>query len=213
MDFTFERNINYYETDKMGVVHHSNYIRFLEEARCYWLQSIEMPFDLLEDNGITIPVLGVNCTYKYHVTFGDTIIIKPYVKEYSGVRMTVGYEIADKKNGKIVLTGETKHCFTDKSLKPINLKKYNKEFNDKFESLLKNRKRVKNMEEIKLNVNGMVCGGCEKRVVNSLSTIDGVKEVIANHNEGTVAIKSDEKIDRNIIKEKIEDLGFEVKED
>lgn len=213
MDFTFERNINYYETDKMGVVHHSNYIRFLEEARCYWLQSIEMPFDLLEDNGITIPVLGVNCTYKYHVTFGDTIIIKPYVKEYSGVRMTVGYEIADKKNGKIVLTGETKHCFTDKSLKPINLKKYNKEFNDKFESLLKNRKRVKNMEEIRLNVNGMVCGGCEKRVVNSLSTIDGVKEVIANHNEGTVAIKSDEKIDRNIIKEKIEDLGFEVKED
>ena len=213
MDFTFERNINYYETDKMGVVHHSNYIRFLEEARCYWLQSIEMPFDLLEDNGITIPVLGVNCTYKYHVTFGDTIIIKPYVKEYSGVRMTVGYEIADKKNGKIVLTGETKHCFTDKSLKPINLKKYNKEFNDKFESLLKNRKRVKNMEEIRLNVNGMVCGGCEKRVVNSLSTIDGVKEVIANHNEGTVVIKSDEKIDRNIIKEKIEDLGFEVKED
>ena len=71
------------------------------------------------------------------ITFGDTIIIKPYVKEYSGVRMTVGYEIADKKNGKIVLTGETKHCFTDKSLKPINLKKYNKEFNDKFESLLK----------------------------------------------------------------------------
>lgn len=51
--------------------------------------------------------------------------------------MTVGYEITDKKNGKIVLTGETKHCFTDKSLKPINLKKYNKEFNDKFESLLK----------------------------------------------------------------------------
>lgn len=213
MDFTFERNINYYETDKMGVVHHSNYIRFLEEARCYWLQSIEMPFDLLEDNGITIPVLGVNCTYKYHVTFGDTIIIKPYVKEYSGVRMTVGYEIVDKKNGKIVLTGETKHCFTDKNLKPINLKKYNKEFNDKFESLLKNRKRVKNMEEIRLNVNGMVCGGCEKRVVNSLSTIDGVKEVIANHNEGTVVIKSDEKIDRNIIKEKIEDLAFEVKED
>ena len=75
MDFTFERNINYYETDKMGVVHHSNYIRFFEEARCYWLQSIEMPFDLLEDNGITIPVLGVNCTYKYHVTFGDILVV------------------------------------------------------------------------------------------------------------------------------------------
>ena len=37
MGFTFERKINYYETDKMGVVHHSNYIRFMEEARCDWL--------------------------------------------------------------------------------------------------------------------------------------------------------------------------------
>lgn len=136
MGFTFERKINYYETDKMGVVHHSNYIRYMEEARCAWLESIEMSFSVLEENDITIPVLGVNCSYKYHVTFDDTIIIKPFVKEYTGVRMTVGYEVEDKKTGKIVLTGETKHCFTNKSLKPINLKKYNLEFSNKFQKLL-----------------------------------------------------------------------------
>ena len=135
MEYIFERTINYYETDRMGVVHHSNYIRFLEEARCDWLKSIEMPFELLEQNGITIPVLGVNCEYKYHVTFGDTIIIKPYVKSYTGVRMTIGYEVINKETKKVVLLGETKHCFTDKSLKPVNLKKYNKEFSNKFESL------------------------------------------------------------------------------
>ena len=136
MGFTFERKINYYETDKMGVVHHSNYNRYMEEARCAWLESIEMPFSVLEENDITIPVLGVNCSYKYHVTFDDTIIIKPFVKEYTGVRMTVGYEVEDKKTGKIILTGETKHCFTNKSLKPINLKKYNLEFSNKFQKLL-----------------------------------------------------------------------------
>lgn len=136
MGFTFERKINYYETDKMGVVHHSNYIRYMEEARCSWLENIEMPFSLLEENNITIPVLGVNCIYKYHVTFGDTIIIRPFAKEYSGVRMTVGYEMIDKKTEKIVLIGETKHCFTDKNLKPINLKKYNPEFSNKFQNLL-----------------------------------------------------------------------------
>ena len=136
-EFIFERDINYYETDKMGVVHHSNYIRFLEEARCGWLEHIDMPFDLLEANGVTIPVLGVNCTYKHHVTFGDTIIIKPYAKEYTGVRMTIGYYVTDKKTGKTVLICETKHCLTDKKLKPVNLKKYNKEFNDKFENLLR----------------------------------------------------------------------------
>ena len=136
MRFIFERKINYYETDKMGVVHHSNYIRFMEEARCYWLESIDMPFEVLEENQITIPVLGVSCNYKYHATFGNTILIKAYMKEYSGVRMTVGYEMTDKETGRLFLTGETKHCFTNKSLKPINLKKYAPEFSNKFQNLL-----------------------------------------------------------------------------
>lgn len=136
MGIIFERKINYYETDRMGVVHHSNYIRFLEEARCYWLEKAEMPFALLEENGITIPVLEVNCSYKYHVTFGDTILINVFAKEYTGVRMTVGYEVRDKKTDKIVLLGETKHCFTDRNLKPVNLKKYAPDFSKKIENLL-----------------------------------------------------------------------------
>jgi len=50
--------------------------------------------------------------------------------------MTVGYEVTKKGTGEIVLIGETKHCFTDKNLKPINLKKYNSEFSNKFQNLL-----------------------------------------------------------------------------
>ena len=135
MKTIYERKINYYETDRMGVVHHSNYIRFLEEARCYWLDKENMPFDLLEENGITVPVLSVNVNYKYHVTYGDTLIVNVFMKEYNGVRMTVGYELTDKKNGNVILTGETKHCFTNKELKPINLKKVNPEFHAKFENM------------------------------------------------------------------------------
>lgn len=136
MEYNYERKINYYETDRMGVVHHSNYIRFLEEARCNWLESIGLPFATLEENGITIPVLAVNCEYKHHVTFNDVIIIEMVVKEYTGVRMTVQYKIINKNTGDIVLVGETKHCFTNKNLRPINLKKFNKEFSNKFENLL-----------------------------------------------------------------------------
>ena len=136
MGITYERKINYYETDRMGVVHHSNYIRFLEEARCEWLNELGMPFELFEERGITIPVLGVNLTYKYHVTFGDTILIHTFMKEYTGVRMTVGYEVKDKKTGNIVLTGETKHCFTNRELKPINLKKHAPDFSKKYESIV-----------------------------------------------------------------------------
>lgn len=143
MSYLFERRINYYETDRMGVVHHSNYIRYLEEARCFWLEELQMPFSLLEENGITIPVLGVNCRYQYHVTFDDTIQIYVSIKEYTGVRMTVGYEVIDKKTKKTVLTGETKHCFTDRNLKPINLKKHAPEFSQKFEQILEKKEKVK----------------------------------------------------------------------
>ncbi len=133
---SFERKINYYETDKMGVVHHSNYIRYLEEARCLWLREIGMPFEEWEKNGATIPVLGVKCEYKTHVTFADTIVIKPQVKEYNGVRLTVIYDVINKETGKTVLTAETKHCFTDNNLRPINLNKHYPEYGKKFQKLL-----------------------------------------------------------------------------
>ena len=120
VQFIFERKVNYYETDKMGVVHHSNYIRYMEEARCAWLVSLKMPFEEFEKKQITIPVLGVTCNYKYHATYGDTI----------------GYEMKDKKSGKTFLIGETKHCFTDINLKPINLKKYAPEFSEKFQNVI-----------------------------------------------------------------------------
>ncbi len=135
MSFTYERTINYYETDRMGVVHHSNYIRFLEEARCAWLKEVGMPFEKFEEQGITIPVLEVKCKYKQHVTFADTISIKVSVKDFNGVRLTIGYEVKDKKMGKDVIFAETKHCFTDKNLRPVNLKKHCPDFSNKFEAL------------------------------------------------------------------------------
>ena len=138
----FERKINYYETDRMGIVHHSNYIRFMEEARCAWLESVDMPFAAMEEAGVTIPTLGVTCNYKHHISFGDIILIEMYTTEYNGVRMTVTYNITNKKTGELVATGETKHCFTNKALRPINLKKYAPEFSEKFEGLLEEANRV-----------------------------------------------------------------------
>ena len=135
-EIIYERKINYYETDKMGVVHHSNYIRFLEEARCYWMEKIGIPFSALEEKGVTIPVLGVNVEYKHHVTYDDTILIKVIIKEFSGVRMTVTYDVRDKKTGEKVIEAETKHCFTNKELRPVSLKKYAPEFEEKFKEYI-----------------------------------------------------------------------------
>ncbi len=67
------------------------------------------------------------------------------------------------------------------------------------------------MKELVLNVEGMVCNGCENRVQNALKTIDGVEDVVANHENGTVKVTLGKEVDESVIKEKIEDIGFDVK--
>ena len=136
MNYKYERKINYYETDKMGVVHHSNYIRFLEEARSRWMEEFQMSMEYLENIGYTIPTLEVYCKYKHHVTSGDTLIIEPYVTEYNGVRMTVSYKVTNKNTGIEVIEAWTKHCFTNRDLRPINMKKNNEQIHKIFEDLL-----------------------------------------------------------------------------
>ncbi len=136
MQFEYRRKMNYYETDRMGIIHHSNYIRFLEEARCAWMEKFGLPMQKFEEDGITIPTLEVNCKYKHHITSGDTIIIKLVITEFNGVRMTITYDVTEEKTEDIVIQAYTKHCFTNKELRPINLKKYNIYFFNELLSLL-----------------------------------------------------------------------------
>ena len=69
------------------------------------------------------------------------------------------------------------------------------------------------MKETIIKVEGMVCNGCENRVQNALKTIEGIENVVANYTEGTVTITSKNELSENVMKEKIEDIGFKVKED
>ena len=66
------------------------------------------------------------------------------------------------------------------------------------------------MKEINLKVEGMVCGGCENRVQNAVSTVDGVESVKANHNDGSVVVTAKDNVLEQTIMDKIEDIGFTV---
>ena len=66
------------------------------------------------------------------------------------------------------------------------------------------------MKELEIKVKGMMCNGCENRVQNALKTIEGVKEVVANHATGIVKVTANEEVSENYIKEKIEDIGYEI---
>lgn len=64
-----------------------------------------------------------------------------------------------------------------------------------------------------LKVEGMVCNGCENRIKSALNNIEGIENVIADHITGTVTITSKDEVKESVVKEKINDIGFEVKED
>lgn len=69
------------------------------------------------------------------------------------------------------------------------------------------------MKEIIIKVEGMVCNGCENRVQNALKTIEGVEKVVADYRNGTVTVTTNDKVEIDALKYKIEDIGFSVKED
>ena len=115
--------VHYYETDKMGITHHSNYIRWMEEARIYFLESIGLGYSKLEEVGIISPVIGVECEYKMPSTFNDEIEIDVRVKEFKGVKLVIEYIMTDVKTKELILVGITKHCFVNNENKPIILKK------------------------------------------------------------------------------------------
>ena len=55
-----------------------------------------------------------------------------------------------------------------------------------------------------------MCGGCENRVKNAIKNIEGVENVTADHNTGKVIVISNNEVSEEIIKETLEDIGYEV---
>ncbi len=119
----FKREINYYETDKMQVVHHSNYIRYLEECRMDFMRQIGFDYAKMEQSGIMVPVLSVSCNYKNPARFGETICIVPKVERMHGVKYEMSYRIYSEDFSVLHNEAASSHCFVDLDFKPIRLKK------------------------------------------------------------------------------------------
>lgn len=131
--YIYERKVCYYETDQMGIVHHSNYIRWMEEARLALLESVNLSYADMENKGLLIPVLSVSCNYKLPYRYGETIKIQVYPKFFNAVKFVFGYNMYGE-DGSLRNTAESSHCFTDAGIKPVILKK---SFSEIYEPLKK----------------------------------------------------------------------------
>lgn len=115
--FVYKHKVHYYETDRMGVTHHSNYIRFMEEARVAFLDSIGASYARAEEMGVISPVIEVGGKFRHTTTFDDVIEISVYIKSVTTFKLKLCYEM--RCGGREVFEGFSQHCFLDKAGKPI----------------------------------------------------------------------------------------------
>lgn len=125
MEFApYRHKAQYYETDTMQIVHHSNYIRWMEEARVDLLEQMGLGYDKMEIEGVLSPVLSVQCEFKGMTRFAETVEIRTQLTKYTGVRFELSYEMIGP-DGTLRARGTSAHCFIDGSGKPISLRRRN----------------------------------------------------------------------------------------
>ncbi|MBQ7588395.1 MAG: acyl-CoA thioesterase [Lachnospiraceae bacterium] len=129
--YTYIHKTQYYESDQMGVIHHSNYIRWFEEARTAFMDDRGYTYARLEHEGIISPVLAVECEYRKMMHYGDTARIELELEKFNGIKMTVSYKVYLDSTGELCSVGKSSHCFLNSDHKPVSMKKVNREFYEK----------------------------------------------------------------------------------
>ena len=119
-----EIEVRYYETDQMGVVHHSNYIRYFETARTLSMKKAGIPYDEMERNGIMMPIVSTSCDYKRPALFGDTLRVTTILEQLPTVKIYFKYKVHNQK-GVLLAIGTTVLAFIDATTKrPVRAPKY-----------------------------------------------------------------------------------------
>ncbi len=121
------RRVQYYETDMMGVVHHANYIRWMEEARVDFMDQIGYPYTKMEAEGVFSPVKSVSCEYRKPCSFGDEISVSVSVEAFDGVVMTILYDMRNRE-GETVCAARSEHVFLNREGHFVRMRRTMPEF-------------------------------------------------------------------------------------
>lgn len=93
IEYVYKHRVPYYETDKMGYIHHSNYARICETARWEALRSLGIVYSDMEKANVWMPVYKFESTFKVPAFYDDLLEVKVIVDELPKVTWTIKYEI------------------------------------------------------------------------------------------------------------------------
>ena len=112
ISFEHKLRVEYHHTDQMGIVHHSNYIKFFEAARTEWLRVAGMTYAEMERRGVMMPIVDVHVKYRQPAYYDEVLSVRVFVDELPMARMTFRYEIRGE-DGRDVASGTTTLGFID----------------------------------------------------------------------------------------------------
>ena len=107
-----ELDVRYYETDQMGIVHHSNYIRYFECGRSDMMEKAGLPISKVEEAGVVLPVVSVECRYRMPAKMGDKIRIVTMIDKVPMAKLVVRNEIYNAA-GNLLCEGKVIPGFLD----------------------------------------------------------------------------------------------------
>jgi acyl-CoA thioester hydrolase len=111
--------IAYYETDTMGYVHHSNYIRLFERARTETMRRLGYTYAAMEASGVMMPLIEASCRYHAPGRYDDLLTVKTVIKEIPVTRMHLDYEVYNEA-GVLLCSGHTTLVFVNaRTRKPV----------------------------------------------------------------------------------------------
>ena len=133
--FTYIKKAQYHETDQMGIIHHSNYVKWMEEARLAYLEELGLGYKQVEEDRVFSPVVRVEVHYKTPLHFADEVEIQVSVQAYSAVRVELSYRFYNPQTAKLCAEASSEHCFI-KDGKIISLKKEMPALHEKLAALV-----------------------------------------------------------------------------
>ena len=112
--------VRYSETDRMGVVHHSSYLIYLEEGRTALMRDMGLPYDEVEDSGFALGVRKLEVRYRQPARYGDVLRVRTDILRMGNASISFGYEIRREADQMLLLTGSVETvCVEGATLKPV----------------------------------------------------------------------------------------------
>ncbi len=114
--------VRYAETDQMGVAYYANYMVWMEVARVEYCRAMGFRYrDMEAEDGVLLAVVEAHCRYRYPARYDDEVIIRTWIEQATARLVRFGYEMSRAADGRILASGETKHIFCNREMKPVRL--------------------------------------------------------------------------------------------